>query len=105
MRRLELVAPHPGAIMRDQITGLGLTVTDAAKAIGLQRTHLSAMLSGAKPVTIETAIRFEAAFGGPAPTVIRGMSDLHESTKAMLRRDEIAAGIVRVQPRMAPPDA
>jgi addiction module HigA family antidote len=105
MKRVELVAPHPGTIMRGLITDLELTVTEAAKAIGMQRTHLSAMLSGAKPVTIETAIRFEAAFGGPAPTIIRGMSDLHESTKAMLRRAEIAAGIVRVRPRGEPDDA
>lgn len=70
--------------MRDQITSLGLTVTEAAKVIGSQCTHLSAMLSDAKPVTIETAIRFETAFGGLDPTIIRGMSDLHESTKAML---------------------
>lgn len=102
MSRPTFFAPHPGDIMRDQIMGLGLTVTDAAKAIGMQRTHLSAMLSGAKPVTIETAIRFEAAFGGPPPTVIRGMSDLHESAKVMLRRDEITAGIVRVRPRTSP---
>ena len=84
---------HPGDLMRELIEAWGITITDAAKVMGLQRTHLSAMLSGDKPVSIETAIKFEAAFGGPAPTVVHGMSDLHESSKAMLRKEELVANI------------
>jgi addiction module HigA family antidote len=87
---------HPGDLMRELIDETGLNITRAAQAIRVQRTHLSAMLSGDKPVTIETAIKFEAAFGGPAPTVIHGMSDLYESAKALRSREEIVAGIVRV---------
>lgn len=87
---------HPGDLMRDIMGAWNVTVTDAAKATGLQRTHLSAMLSGDKPVSIESAIKFEAAFGGPAPIVIHGMSDLYESAKALKRRDELVGGIVRM---------
>jgi len=87
---------HPGDLMRDIIEDIGLNVTVAAKVAGLQRTHLSAMLSGEKPVSIESAMKFEAAFGGPAPTVLHGMSDMYESAKALKQRKEIIGGIVRV---------
>jgi addiction module HigA family antidote len=87
---------HPGDLMREIIDEWGVTITDAAKVMGLQRTHLSAMLSGDKPVSIETAIKFEAAFGGPAPTVVHSMSDLYESAKALRRKDELVANIVRM---------
>jgi len=87
---------HPGDLMREIIDSLNLTVTEAAAAMKTQRSHLSAMLSGDKPVSIETAMKFEAAFGGPAPTVLHGMSDLYESTKALRRIDEITDGIRRL---------
>lgn len=88
---------HPGEIMREILDNYGFSVTKAAAASRLQRTHLSAMLSGEKPVTIESAMKFEAAFGGPAPTVLHGMSDLYESTKALRRKDEIVRGIERIE--------
>ena len=87
---------HPGDLMREIIEAWDVTVTEAAKATHLHRTHLSAMLSGDKPVSIETAIKFEAAFGGPAPTVLHGMSDLYDSAKALRRRDELVANIERM---------
>ena len=92
---------HPGDLMREIIEGWGVSVTQAATESKLQRTHLSAMLSGDKPVTIESAIKFEAAFGGPAPAVIHGMSDLYESAKALRRRDELVETIVRMSAERA----
>lgn len=82
--------------MREIIEGWQINITEVVKAAGIQRTHLSAMLSGDKPVSIETAIKFEAAFGGPASTVVHGMSDLYESAKALRRRDELVEKIVRM---------
>lgn len=87
---------HPGDLMREIIDGIGLNITEAAEAAKIQRTYLSSMLSGDKAVTIETAIKFEAAFGGPAPTVIHGMSDLYESAKALRNREELIEGIARM---------
>jgi plasmid maintenance system antidote protein VapI len=82
--------------MRTIIKDLGLSISDAAKAAKLQRTHLSAMLAGVRPVSIITAIKFEAAFGGPSPLTVRDMSDRYESAKVLKDRDAIIRDIVRV---------
>jgi antitoxin HigA-1 len=56
--------PHPGEIIReDCLTALGLTVTDAAKGLGVTRKTLSAILNGRAGISAEMAIRLSRAFG------------------------------------------
>ena len=56
--------PHPGEIVRHEILEpLSLTVTDAAKAIGVTRPALSNVLNGRASLTPEMALRIEKAFG------------------------------------------
>lgn len=57
--------PHPGEILREDIIDAhGLTVTAAAKHLGLSRTAtLSDLLNGRAGVSPEMALRFELAFG------------------------------------------
>lgn len=57
--------PHPGEILReDIIEAHGLTITAAAKQLGLSRTAtLSDLLNGHSSVSPEMALRFEKAFG------------------------------------------
>jgi len=56
--------PHPGEIIRHEILEpLSLTVTDAAKAIGVTRPALSNVLNGRGSLTPEMALRIEKAFG------------------------------------------
>jgi addiction module HigA family antidote len=56
--------PHPGEIIRHEILEpLKLTVTDAAKAIGVTRPALSNVLNGRASLTPEMALRIEKAFG------------------------------------------
>ena len=55
--------PHPGEILRELcIEPLGLTVTDAAKALGVARKTLSAILNGHSGISPEMAIRLGQAF-------------------------------------------
>jgi len=57
--------PHPGEIIRKLcIEPLGLTVTRAAKGLGLSRKTLSQLLNGKAGVSPEMAIRLGKAFGG-----------------------------------------
>lgn len=52
--------PHPGEIIRENcLKPLGLTVTDAAKGLGVSRKALSDLLNGHSGVSAEMAIRPE----------------------------------------------
>jgi len=59
--------PHPGETIKELcIEPLGLTVTDAAKGLGVSRKTLSALLNGRFGISPEMAIRLSKAFGGSA---------------------------------------
>jgi antitoxin HigA-1 len=56
--------PHPGEIVReDCLKALGLTVTEAAKGLGVTRKTLSSILNGRSGVSAEMALRLSKAFG------------------------------------------
>jgi addiction module HigA family antidote len=57
---------HPGEILRELvIEPLGLSVTDAARHLGISRKTLSKVLNGRGVVTPEMALRLEMAFSKP----------------------------------------
>ncbi|MEZ5558646.1 MAG: HigA family addiction module antitoxin [Pseudomonadales bacterium] len=59
--------PHPGEVLRELcLDPLGLTVTDAAEALGVSRKTLSAILNGRAGISPEMAIRLSKAFGTSA---------------------------------------
>jgi len=56
--------PHPGEIIREFCTEpLGLTVTDAAKSLGVSRKTFSALLNGRSGISPEMAMRLSRVFG------------------------------------------
>ena len=56
--------PHPGEIIREFcIEPLGLTVTEAARALGVTRKTLSAILNGRSGISPEMALRLSKVFG------------------------------------------
>jgi|SRR5665213_944930 len=64
--------PHPGEIIRDQcLEPLNLTVTAAAKGLGVTRKALSELLNGHSGVSPDMAIRLSKAFGGSAETWLK----------------------------------
>jgi addiction module HigA family antidote len=55
---------HPGAVVRhDCIEPLGLTVTEAAKILGVTRQALNNLVNGKAGVSVEMAVRLSKAFG------------------------------------------
>ena len=59
--------PHPGEILRSLcLEPLGLTVTHAAKALGVSRKTLSSILNGRAGVSPEMAVRLSIAFNTTA---------------------------------------
>ena len=56
--------PHPGEILWELFLAPDdITVTKAAKALGVTRKHLSKIINGHAGVTPEMAIRLELALG------------------------------------------
>src|SRR3546814_3488830 len=56
--------PHPGLTLRDDVLpALGLSVTDAAKQLGVARVTLSRVLNGHAAISPEMALRIEAWLG------------------------------------------
>ena len=55
--------PHPGEIIRELcLEPLGISVTDAAKALGVPRKALSELLNGKSGISPEMALRLSLAF-------------------------------------------
>lgn len=64
--------PHPGESVRaDCLEPLGLTVTAAAKALGVSRQALNNLIHGQATISPEMAVRLDKAFGGDAETWLR----------------------------------
>lgn len=56
--------PHPGKIIKTLcLDPLGVSITDAAKALGVSRKTLSTILNGRAGISPEMAIRLSIAFG------------------------------------------
>ena len=57
--------PHPGiVVLRECIEPLGLTITEAAAALGVTRNTLSELVNGKRGISPEMAVRIAAVFGG-----------------------------------------
>jgi addiction module HigA family antidote len=59
--------PHPGGVvLRECIEPLGLTITDAAQALGVTRNTLSELVNEKRGISPEMAVRLSKVFGGTA---------------------------------------
>ena len=55
--------PHPGEILRELcLEPLGISITDAAKALGVTRKTLSSLINGHSGISPTMAIRLAKAF-------------------------------------------
>ncbi len=81
--------PHPGEIIRDQcLEPLALTITAAAKGLGVTRKALSELVNGHSGVSPEMAIRLSKAFGSSPETWLR-LQLQYDLWHAELRADTI----------------
>src|ERR1022692_3972322 len=59
--------PHPGGVVfRQCIEPSGLTITDAAAALGVTRNTLSELVNAKRGISPEMAVRLSKVFGGTA---------------------------------------
>ena len=82
--------PHPGGILKRQcLEPLGLTVTRAAKGLGVTRQALSELVNERAGISVEMAIRLSKAFGSTPETWL-GMQMANDLWKARNRAGEIS---------------
>ncbi|MBM3731904.1 MAG: HigA family addiction module antidote protein [Acidimicrobiia bacterium] len=88
--------PHPGRVVRQEcLEPLGLTVTAAAKGLGVTRKALSELLNGRAGISPEMAIRLAKAFGGRAEVWL-GMQTDYDLARAMKRAHRIKVARIKV---------
>jgi addiction module HigA family antidote len=81
--------PHPGRIVLEEcIHPLGLSVSAAAKALGVSRNAVSELVNGRRGISPEMAIRLSKAFGS-APEVWAGLQLDYDMARAMKDADRI----------------
>jgi addiction module HigA family antidote len=81
--------PHPGLSVRhDCLEPLGLSVTEAARRLGVSRRQMSDIVNGRAGLSPEMAIRLDKAFGGGAETWYR-LQAAYDLARAMKHADRI----------------
>lgn len=64
--------PHPGSsVLTECIEPLGLSVTTAARKLGVTRTTLSELVNCKRGISPEMAVRLSKVFGGSAELWLR----------------------------------
>jgi len=80
---------HPGQFIRmEVIAPLDLSITQAAKVLGVSRPALSALLNGRASLSPDMALRLEKAFGPKMDTLL-GMQTAYDIAEALYREAEI----------------
>jgi addiction module HigA family antidote len=81
--------PHPGEVIKELcLEPLGLSVTSAAKALGVSRKTLSAVINGHAGVSPEMAIRLSIAFNTSAESWVNQQAQ-YELWQAEQNRDNL----------------
>src|SRR4030067_1084042 len=92
---------HPGDFIKTEIIEAhGLSVTAAAKVLGVSRPTLSNLLNGNADLSGDMALRMEKAFGMKMDTLMR-MQSSYDIARTRQREGKIA--VRRYQPAAARP--
>ena len=93
--------PHPGLSVRyDCLEPLRLSVTEAARKLGVSRKQLSELVNARSGISPEMAIRLDKAFGGGADTWFR-MQAAYDLAQAMKKVDRIQVERITGEPAAA----
>ncbi len=94
--KMGMAPPHPGAFIRiEALEELGLSVSAAARILGVRRATLSDLLNGSASLSPEMAMRVEKAFGLSMVLLLR-MQAWHDAVQMRAGADEI--DVRRYQP-------
>ena len=80
--------PHPGEVIRELcLKPLGLTISEAARALGVSRKTLSSIVNGRTGISTEMAVRLSLALGTTAESWLNQQAqfDLWQAERALKR--------------------
>jgi antitoxin HigA-1 len=89
---------HPGELIGDSLKELGVSITEAARVLGITRQQLHNVIAGRSGVTAEMAIRLEKAIGSTADTWLR-MQMNYDLAQVRARASSIR--VKRIEPKVA----
>lgn len=86
--KMGMMPPHPGAFIRIEVLEEhGLSVSAAARILGVRRATLSDLLNGNSSLSPEMALRIEKAFGLSMDLLLR-MQAWYDAMQIRARADE-----------------
>jgi addiction module HigA family antidote len=92
---------HPGEVLREEfLLPLGISQYRLAKEIGVTEARISAICSGKRAVTANTALRL-AAFFGTTSGFWLGLQADYDTEEAVQELSDVFAQIHRFEPLMA----
>jgi addiction module HigA family antidote len=89
---------HPGELVRETFDELGVSVADAANALGVTRQQLHNVVAARSDITTEMAIRLEKALGSTADTWLRMQLNYN---LAQARKNAGKLKVKRIEPKVA----
>ena len=96
-RKNGLPPVHPGEILKEDILpSVGMSVTAAAKALGVSRLMLHGILAGRKPLSAIMCLKVSRLFGGSAEVWMR-LQATYDLKKAE-RNKKIMERVARIVP-------
>ncbi len=87
--------PHPGRIVRSAIDELGLSVAQAAAALGVTRAQVHRIVKGDSAISPEMALRLEFVIGSTADAWLR-LQAAFDAAHVRERTAEITKGLKRL---------
>ena len=103
-RRNRLPPIHPGEIIKqDILPSVGLSVTAAAKALGVSRQMLHGILAGRKPLSAVMCLRVARLFGG-SPEVWMRLQAAYDLKKSAQNK-RVMQRVARIVPLNQAPEA
>jgi len=88
---------HPGLLVKDDLEALGVSVTEAAKKLGVDKSQLSRVMNGRSAISAEMALRLESVVGGTADHYLR-MQNAYDLAQVRQNKANLTEGLTRLQP-------
>ena len=88
---------HPGEILADELTELGISATELARQIKVPANRISQILSGKRSITADTALRLGRWFG-TGPKIWLNLQQAYDLDVAAL---EMGSDLDMIEPRNA----
>ena len=86
---------HPGRSLGYELKYLKLSVTKAAKALGVSRSQLHRVIQGESAISTEMALRLEKVIGSTAGSWLR-MQVAHDEAQMRKKDKTITKGLRRI---------